>query len=83
MIKKFNTNKFATAKLIRSVATDDNKKAIEKHNLTAVFKSLATNHKYQQFSLMENPTLDEIASQCKVSRRDAMAFRKLNKEQTS
>ncbi len=78
IVKKFKSNDLASEKLIRSNTTDFNKKAIDLHNATAVFKTKSVKVKYEQFLLMDNPTLNEITSQCNVSRRDAMVFRNLS-----
>jgi len=77
MIKKFNTNKYASAKLIRSVLSDSNKRIINKHNETAHFSKVKQKEKFNKLVFMDSPTLDEIVKHCKVSKRDAMRFKKL------
>lgn len=83
IIKKFNTNEYATAKLIRSVITYRNNRIIAKHNAKAKFSNVTKKEKYKKFCLMDSPTLDEVVKHCQISRRDAMVFRKLIKEQTN
>lgn len=79
VIKKFGSDTYASAKLIGSIITEENKIIIEKHNERAIFNSEIKKEKYNKFSLMVNPTLDNIVANCYVSRRDAKEFKKIKR----
>ena len=81
LIKKFNSYKYATAKLIKNNLSEEHKIIIQKHNDKALFNKLEIKEKYELFNLMQEPTLDEVVKHCQISRTDAMKFRKLKKEQ--
>lgn len=77
LIIKFNSYKYATAKLIKNNLSEEHKIIIQQHDKKALFNKVEVKEKYKLFELMQNPTLDEIVKNCKVSRTDAVRFRKL------
>jgi len=77
IIKKYNSEKYATVKLIRSNLSDEHKTIILTHNKKALFAKVEMKEKYELFNLMQSPTLDEVVKHCQISRTDAMKFKKL------
>ncbi|MCI2228451.1 hypothetical protein MC378_04670 [Polaribacter sp. MSW13] len=80
-IIKFNSEIYASAKLISNVISEANKLIIKNHNKVAIFNSQNQKEKYNIFLSLDNPTLDCIVSYCKVSKRDASKFKRIKKNQ--